>query len=270
MILADYLKRIGFEGPVRPDLETLNALHEAHVRAVPFENLDVHAERSVIFSVEAAYEQIVTRGQGGWCYEMNSLFGWVLSEIGFEVTRLAAGVRRASFGDEALGNHLCLLVHLDSDHLVDVGFGSSQITGISLDVAETLHRPFRMALTMREDGYWRLHEGGWGSAMSYDFLAQAGDEALLAQRHHEQVTDPNSIFRKTLVAKIRRGRAYHALRGCMLETNWPGRKETRVIETADELLSVLDELFGLTEPDMDRLWPAIQARHRQLFPNTIR
>ena len=270
MRLTDYLKRIDFEGPVKADLETLNALHEAHVRAVPFENLDVHAQRPVTLSVEAAYEQIVEQRQGGWCYEMNGLFGWVLSEIGFDVTRLAGGVRRESLGDVALGNHLCLMVRLDADYLVDVGFGGSQIAAIPLEHGETLHRPLRMALVPIEGGFWRLHEGGWGSAMSYDFRPEAGDEALLAARHEEQITDPNSIFRKTLVAKIRRGKAYYTLRGRMLETNWPGRKETREIESAVKLAGVLKDLFGLEEPQLAELWPMICARHKQVFPHASR
>ena len=65
--LDAYLKRIGYDGPLRADLETLNALHERHVNAVPFENLDVHAGRPVTLSLEAAYEEIVTRRKGGWC-----------------------------------------------------------------------------------------------------------------------------------------------------------------------------------------------------------
>ena len=267
MKLSDYLRRIQYTAPVRPDLETLDALIEAHVRAVPFENLDVHAERPVIFSAEAAYNQIVTRRQGGWCFEMNALFEWALSQIGFDVMRLAAGVWRAALGDEALGNHLCLMVRLGTDYLVDVGFGGSQIAAIPLEHAETLHRPLRMALVPIEEGMWRLHEGGWGSAMSYDFKPEAGDETLLAASHEEQITDPNSIFRKTLVAKIRRGRAYYTLRGRMLETNHPGRKETREIESAAELSLVLKEMFGLEEPELTDLWPKICARHKQVFPH---
>ncbi len=270
MNLDAYLKRIGYAAPVRADLETLNGLMDAHVRAVPFENLDIHAERPILNTAEAAYEQIVTRGQGGWCYEMNALFGWVLNEIGFEVTRLSGGVRRAKLGDDALGNHLCLMVTLDKDYLVDVGFGGSQIAAIALEHAETLHPPLRMALVPIEDGYWRLHEGGWGSAMSFDFRAEPADEALLARQHDLQISDPNSIFRKTLTAKIRRGRAYHTLRGRMLETNHPGRKETRVIQSVDDMRDVLRELFGLVEPDLETLWPMMTARHKQLFPHAQR
>ena len=271
MNLSDYLKRIGYEGPARADLETLNALIEAHVRTVPFENLDIHAERPMENSVEAAFDQIVTRGQGGWCYEMNGLFGWGLSEIGFDVTRLAAGVRRGKLGDAALGNHLCLMVRLDDvDYLVDVGFGGSQISAISLEHAETLHPPVRMALVPLENGFWRLHEGGWGAAMSYDFAAAPADEGLLSTQHDEQITDANSVHRKTLTARIRRDRAYYTLRGRMLETNFPGRKETRELQSQDELKTVLDEVFGLEEPELDRLWPKILARHRQVFPHAAR
>ena len=45
MKLNAYLERIGFHGPVRPDLETLRRVHRAHQLAVPFENLDVQLER---------------------------------------------------------------------------------------------------------------------------------------------------------------------------------------------------------------------------------
>jgi len=259
MKLQAYLDRIEYSAPLRPDLETLNGLINAHVRTVPFENLDIHAQRPVEWSLDAAYEEIVTRRQGGWCYEMNTLFEWVLGEIGFQVIRLGGGVRREKMGDVALGNHLCLMVTLDRDYLVDVGFGGSQISAIALEEAETLHRPLRMALVDAGDGYWRMHEGGWRSAMSFDFRAEPADEALLQRQHDLQVQDPNSIFRKTMTAKIRRDRSYHTLRGRMLETNHPGSKETRVISSADDMRDVLRDLFALEEPDLDTLWPNERA-----------
>lgn len=265
--LDAYLQRIGYSSPVRADLETLNALHAAHINAVPFENLDVHAGRPVRFSLEAAYDEIVTRRQGGWCFEMNAVFGWALSEIGFVVTRIGAGVRRASLGDEALGNHLALIVHLDRDYLVDVGFGSSQLTAIPLEEDVTSHSPLRMALARTPDSYWRLHEGGPGAVMSYDFRPEPADEARMAASHDWQCSDANSIFFKTLSAKIRRGSHYFILRGRMLETQMPGRSEQRVLATPDELSEVLNEVFGLEEPDLDALWPKICARHEQLFPH---
>jgi len=66
--LAAYLERIGYAGPARPDLATLRAVHRAHLQAIPYENLDVQLGRPVSIDPAAAYDKIVRRRRGGWCY----------------------------------------------------------------------------------------------------------------------------------------------------------------------------------------------------------
>src|SRR5262245_34213020 len=122
MKLAAYLDRIRFEGPVRPDLDTLRRVHLAHRLAVPFEDLDGQLLRPLTTSFPQAFDKIVTRRRGGWCYEQNGVLGWALQEMGFDVQRLSAGVMREKLGDAQLGNHLCVLVMLDQPYLADVGF----------------------------------------------------------------------------------------------------------------------------------------------------
>jgi hypothetical protein len=39
--VESYLARVGYKGPTSPTLETLRAIHYAHLLAVPFENLDI-------------------------------------------------------------------------------------------------------------------------------------------------------------------------------------------------------------------------------------
>ena len=82
--LNDYLERIHYRGSLEPTLDTLKALHRAHLMAVPYENLDLHLGRSLPLDQMRAVEKIVTQGRGGWCYEMNGVFAWVLREMGFE------------------------------------------------------------------------------------------------------------------------------------------------------------------------------------------
>ena len=267
MNLEAYFNRIGFSRAARADLSTLNALMSAHVRAVPFENLDIYSERGVSANVEDIYDKIVTRGRGGWCYEMNGLFEWVLKEIGFDVQPLSAGVRRATMGDDALGNHLCLQVTLDQPYLVDVGFGSSQLYALPFTEEITKHKPIQIALAQIENGFWRLHEGGPGSAVSYDFKPGWCDENLLSKSHDWQVSEPRSIFRKTLIAKLRRDDDYLEMRGRIFETRKPGWKDTTLLETPEQAASILEDVFGLAEPNLQRLWPMICKRHNQMFPH---
>ena len=83
MRVDQYLARIGVTAPIRPDLETLRAIHRAHLLAISYENFDVLFNRPVTINIPAIYEKIVENRRGGWCYEMNGLLGWALQELGF-------------------------------------------------------------------------------------------------------------------------------------------------------------------------------------------
>lgn len=91
--LDAYLARIGMgradgtpHGELRPDLETLYAVHRAHTAAIPFESLDVLLGRPVALEVKAVEDKLVHARRGGYCYEQNSLLAAALERIGFEVS----------------------------------------------------------------------------------------------------------------------------------------------------------------------------------------
>ncbi|HWA22874.1 MAG TPA: arylamine N-acetyltransferase, partial [Caulobacterales bacterium] len=179
MRLADYLRRIGYRGGLEPDLETLTGVHRAHLLAVPYENLDVVLRRPVTRDPAAAFEKIVTRRRGGWCYEMNGLLGWALEEIGFTVTRLAGGVNRATMGEDVVGNHLVLRVDLDRPYIADAGFGDGLLDPVPLAEAAYTQRGFTFRLEKLDARWWRFHNHQHGSAPSFDFTDEPADPALL-------------------------------------------------------------------------------------------
>lgn len=103
------------------NLDSLSQLQLKFMQSVPFENLDVFAGRPLRTDVGWSFDKIVTAGRGGWCFEVNGLFGSLLSAVGFEVLNLGAAVLLE--GPANLIDHLALEVMLDEPYLVDVGFG---------------------------------------------------------------------------------------------------------------------------------------------------
>ena len=118
-----YLKRIGYRGPLTPHIDVLRRLHRRHLLSVPFENLDIRAGRPIVLDQKLLYKKIVGNRRGGYCYELNGCFAWLLKCLGFKVSMLSARVARKDGGFSPEFDHLTLLVRLGERWLVDVGFG---------------------------------------------------------------------------------------------------------------------------------------------------
>lgn len=123
-----YLAHLGHTGSLEPTVETLRSLHSAHLRTVPFDN-SVNAERGdyiwdyVEIDVDKSFDEIVTGGAGGTCFELSGLFRKLLTDLGFDVDILAAGVRGPDGGFGPDLEHLFIGVNIDGDvWLADTGF----------------------------------------------------------------------------------------------------------------------------------------------------
>src|SRR5262245_11108413 len=128
MDIRTYLARVEYFKPVKPDVQTLQELHLAHMQNIAFENLDIRLGRPILLNEEALWNKLIVQKRGGFCYELNGLFAWLLKQIGFEVTYLDARVynREGELGIHF--DHLALLVSVPNESgrwLADVGFGDS-------------------------------------------------------------------------------------------------------------------------------------------------
>lgn len=266
MNVSDYLGRIGFDGAPAPDLATLKAIHRAHVETIPYEDLDVQFGAPVSRSPEAAYNKIVTRKRGGWCYEMNGLLAWALEEIGFDVVRLAGGVVREFMGDQAIGNHLVLIVDLGGDRWVaDAGFGDGLIEPVPLRQGSFENGVLTCALEQIEEGWWRYRNDPRGSAPSFDFHADMRDEALLEGSCSWLQTSPESPFVQNAVVQRWQDGEHLSLRGRVFQRLTAGDKHVDILEDERAYLGVLKNHFNLDLPEAASLWPKICARHEEVF-----
>lgn len=130
--VGSYLRRISYSGPTTPNASTLRALHRAHMLSVPFENLDISLGRKIVCDESSFLRKIVKRRRGGFCYELNGAFAWLLRELGFEVTLLSARVTGDDGSASPEFDHLTLRVDLGEPWLADVGFGDAFVEPLRL------------------------------------------------------------------------------------------------------------------------------------------
>jgi N-hydroxyarylamine O-acetyltransferase len=159
MEIERYLERIGYKGNTRPTLELLTLLQKKHLLSVPFENLDIHYKVPIVLDTRDIFEKVITRRRGGFCYELNSLFGELLKSIGFDVKMISARVfnqEKQIFSPEF--DHLAIIAKIDSiDYLTDVGFGEFAFTPLKIEL-NTIQDDERGAFMIErfDDRYYKV------------------------------------------------------------------------------------------------------------------
>lgn len=266
MKLRHYLDRIGYRELPSPTLACLRGIHRAHALAIPYENLDVQLGVPTGTAIAPIFDKLVSAKRGGWCYEMNGLLGWALSEIGFEVTRVSGGVLREVRGDSAITNHLVLLVHLDGAMwLADLGLGDGLREPVPLAARTYRQGELEFRLAALSDGHWRFTNHALGYPGSFDFRIEPADEAALSTRCEWLQTSPESGFVQNLIAQKMEPNAVTCLTGRVLRRKARDGQSKRLVGSATELADVLAKTFGIRGVDADRLWTKAAARHDLLF-----
>ena len=83
MDVDKYLSRIKYTGSKEPSLANLKTLIQCQKYNTPYTNLQMHGGKRIKLSLEEIYHNVVTNKGGGICYELGSLFVWLLQQLGY-------------------------------------------------------------------------------------------------------------------------------------------------------------------------------------------
>lgn len=249
MNLSAYLDRIEYRGRLAPEYETFAALHVAHATHIPFENLDILLGRRISIDMAAIEAKLVDARRGGYCFEQNTLFAAVLRELGFEVTALAARVRKRQPG-LLPRTHMCLCVRIGGlRYVADVGFGGE---GLLMPVpmnGETVQQYlWKYRLSQEADGVWVLQSAGNGWNDLYAFTLEPQHDVDFMMANYYVSTYPESPFVRTLTVQLPAADCRQILRNRELVIDNGSVFERVILRDDDELLDMLSSRFNLRFP----------------------
>jgi len=254
--LAPYLERIRWRGPALPTYDTLATLLQAHMSAIPFENLDVLLGRGVRLDLEGVQDKLVRQHRGGYCFEHGTLFAAALEHLGFNPVRHTARVVLTVPRTESPRTHMFLTVSLpEGTFVVDPGLGALAprvpvplVDGAQARAGEELH------WMARDEDHWvlraRAHDkivDCWVSPLDADNLVD------FEVGNHFTSTYPASPFvnRIMLRALTRDGRVGVMNRDLMI---WRANEPTATqIPDRKALRALLVEYFGFDLPEVEQI-----------------
>ncbi len=264
--LDAYFTRIGFDGPRAPTLATLNAIVHAHVKAIPFENLDVLLGLPIDLAPAALEQKLIHGRRGGYCFEQNSLLLHALGTLGYDVHPLSARVRYQRPRDfTPARTHVFVRVELEESWLVDVGVGAmSPTSALRLEETGPQPTPHETRRLLRENGliYHQVLFGEeWHDICEFTLEEMPPIDREVGNWYTS--AHPGSHFKnRLLVARaLPDGARVTLLNRELTVRQRDGSAERHLLSSPDELLAVLEEKFGLSFPARTRFqcealdWP---------------
>ena len=251
MDIAAYLQRIKYGGAITVTAQTLGALQKSHLLTVPFENLDIHLGKPINLASGSLFTKIVEQQRGGFCYELNGLLAEALRQLGFEVSLLSAQVARKQGGFGENFDHLVLLVHLEEDWLVDVGFGESFPEPLNLTQGGA-DGDYRLS---RDGQYWlvqALKKDYWQTQFRFTLEPHQFSEFQRMCVYHQ--TSPESKFtQRRLCSRATLEGRITLVDQRLIVKRWGDRQERR-LKTEQEYRQALADYFCIKIPEMDMIY----------------
>ncbi len=262
-----YLERVGIDAGKDCDASFLEALHFAHIQSMVLDNLDIHLGPTIEIDVPRIFDKIVRRGRGGFCYELNSMFGSLLLSLGYEVSVHAAcvvtsGSRWIPFGHISL-NVTCE----DKDWLVDVGFGNSFQRPLEIGKGgEQVDEGGAHILEPVEEG-WLLCSRIYGDTFDPEYRFDLTPRHLSEFKDRCRWTQNNitSGFTRSIIATRPVPGGRRTVQGLTLRHFQDGASK-EIPLTSKERARVLIEDFGLPKVDVDAL---PQGARSSRFPEEV-
>lgn len=249
-----YLQRLGYDTPPAPTLHTLQDLQLRHVCTFAFESLSTLMRLPVPIDLPSVEQKVLLDGRGGYCYELNQMFLALLQALGFDARGITGRVVMGGPPDAHTSRtHRLSLVTLDGvRYITDVGFGgmvpSSPLQLDTETVQATAHEPYRVTFDGQGNyTLWAQVAEEWRGLYVFDLQMQAAIDYEIGNWYVS--THPDSpFFGQLKVARLAPGRR-HTLNNAHYAVHYLDRpSEKRTLESADELLGVLTETFGLRVP----------------------
>lgn len=251
MDLQAYFDRIGYvEGGT--DSERLRRVHRAHITHIPFEALDVYNGKTLSLKPEDLFDKMVTRGRGGYCFEMNGLFCAMVREMGIPIYGVLA---RIAMAPGAFGAHTHRMNIAEADGarwVCDVGYGGDCFTvplrlepGLEQTAYGTTYRIVKGEKV--QYSVQILREEGFTDMLGFDDIPALPEDFELSNFYTN--CHPTSGFRNFLMLNRFTEEGRYSLFNLSLNTvdaSGPHRREV----PWEELPRVLEDCFGLKDmPD---------------------
>ncbi|MBB6673081.1 arylamine N-acetyltransferase family protein [Cohnella nanjingensis] len=271
-----YLNRLGVAEIQPPTLAYLAELHQAHVRTIPWETVDIFAGKPAPIDVEQSV-RLMIEGRSGYCFHLNGAFSTLLRALGYKVSWHRGGVQPLGEAPRVNGFHIGVTVELANEAgeaetwIVDAGLGDMPLAPLPLRAGIYEQGPliYRVAASEVAKGGWRLEHQVPSSYVGVDYAPEVVTGMETFEPQHEQyVRSPSSPWIQLFLVRHRHAEGSNELRGCIWSRRDRDGLTKTELQTRSQWFEVLGDVFH--EPlvrydrqERDEIWRKVSRLHEE-------
>jgi len=249
--VAKYFKRLGLVqnlDDIQLDIELLKMIQYAHVMNIPYENIDIVNNIQLDLNNDKLFEKMIDNNRGGYCFEINSLFNWLLQELGYRTTSFLARYLRGTT-EIPMRRHRVIAVEsdlIDGRILCDAGVGE-RAPRFPLIIDEGLiQEQFDETYRFEKDEFlgWVLtdfYKKEWKPFFSFTEEKQLDIDYEMPSFYCER--HPESGFNKTIMTAIKTPNGRKTIDDKAFRIFEPNKVTEILIENDEMLNKILNEHF---------------------------
>ena len=243
-----YLDHLQLEAGL-PTLDWLSRFTDAHIATVPFENVTSLLRYMLVEDEEPVppvdVEQQLDRWEhgegGGVCFDVATMVGTLLPELGFEAYRILGAITFP-------GSHHAVVVNLpEGPHIVDVGCGAPFSRPIPLDRVTEVRRagltyrfvPDLAAMTCVQE---RLIDGEWRLFCRYDLTPASMEAREAAYQRHNTPGESWVLGDIVMISFLEKGDIAAIRDGAFTLYSDGGKESRKLVGRADYIRTVREDL----------------------------
>lgn len=251
--VQSYFAVLGITPDPEPSLSQLERIQGAHVRALPFSNVDVLLQQHPGISPSDVSTRLLHESRGGMCFEHTQLMAAALESLGYTVERRQGRVHEVTNSR----THAVLVVNHDGRrYLLDPGFGLSSTGPLELvDGAEREESLGTYRISRQDFGGtvgWALSRNGETSHITDELPVVPHD---IRSGHFVIASDRNVVpFHRSLVVSKFVDQSHVTVTSTHRTVRRPGQPTEQTSIGAEEVITTVHDLgVRLTAADEDGL-----------------
>ncbi|NOU51175.1 arylamine N-acetyltransferase [Pseudoalteromonas sp. JBTF-M23] len=265
--IKQYLENLNLTAPIG-SFALVEQLQQQHLATYSFSSINAMQGAYLPIDAESLFDRLITKRQGGYCFEHNRIMYLVLEALGYDVKLALARVMLNGRADNPRTHRVTLLNFAQKTYTVEVGFGvKAPIMPIEINRNQVVIEGVNQYQVLCSEGFATISQIAPETISLYQIdLAEVFEGDCEVGHFYSHQHFEAAFVNNLVVSRIEGGQRYLIRNDSFIHTNeQTGVQTQQTIHDISQLKNLLSKYMGVQASDayLSHAFDKVQTRIAQ-------